>query len=138
MFFREYRLRLKSRWWQFLMGVFTVSCSERTTSISSEQLLDPNVSRSSQTRLSLEFRIHRHTYRYGKGSRGFSIQFNVSQVDCIRHFLNEQLQYTVVTIKYYGLSPEEYFYVASQRIHRLGKDSGSSERIYVKKRRYDG
>lgn len=137
MAWKEHRLRLKSRWWQLLMGVFAASCSEHDSSISSDQLLDPNVAGSAETRLSLEFRIHRHVYRYGRGSRGFSIQFNVSQVDCVRHFLNDQLQYAVTTITQYGLSPEDYLYVVSRKIQRIGKDTGASERIYVKKRRSD-
>jgi hypothetical protein len=111
--------------------------SEHTLSITTDQLLDPNVAESSETRLSIEFRIYRHVYRFGKKSRGFSTQFNITQVDCIRHYLNEQLKYLMVSETHYGLSPDEYFYVIKQKVKRLGKDTGYTEKLYVKKRKHD-
>lgn len=130
-------LRLKSHWWRTWMWILDKTASEHTVSISTDQLLDPNHVGSEETRLSLEFRIYRHVYRYGKGVRGFSFQFNVSQVDFVRHFLDRSLKYSRIAYTHYGLSPEEYFYVVQRKITRLGKDTGSSEKIFVKKRRYD-
>lgn len=137
MSWKELRLRGKSRWWKTMMWVFDHTCSEHTVSITHDHLLDPNTAESSEIRLSLEFRIYRHVYRYGRGVRGFSFQFNVSQVDCIRHLLDERLKYLIVASTQYGLSPEEYFYVVRRKILRLGKEDGETGRMFVKKRKYD-
>jgi hypothetical protein len=137
MTWKEFRLRLKSRRRRLVMWFLDATCSEHIVSITTDQLLDLNVAESSETRLSIEFRIYRHVYRYGKGSRGLTTQFNISQVDCVRHYLDGNLRYIVVSETHYGLSPDEYFYVVKQKISRLGKDTGGTDRLYVKKRKSD-
>lgn len=130
-------LVLKSHCRRYLMKLLDCISTYTTVSIRSERIpdyVDPNTT---MTELSVEFRIYRHTYHFGRGSRGLSLQVNVTQIDCIRHYLDEQFNYRLFGETFYGLDPDEYSVILKDRIHNLDKESGDDGRWYVKKRRGD-
>lgn len=132
-----WRLSWKSRRRRLLMWVLDMICTEHSVSIHHDKLIDYLDPKKKTTDLFLGFRIYRHTYRFGRGTYGLSLQFNVTQVDCERHFLSPDLKYVVLSETYYGLSPNEYFNMLQYRIGRLGREYGKYGRWYVKKRKHD-
>lgn len=137
MSFKIWRLSWKSRRRRWLMWLLDMVCTEHSVSIHTDRIIDYLDPDKRTTDLFLEFRIYRHIYRLGKGTHGLSFQFNVTQVDCDRHFLMPDFKYNIVSETYYGLPPDEYFEILKYRISRLDREDGHHGRWYVKKRRWD-
>lgn len=134
---RTRRLMCKSYRRRLLMWILDKVCTEHRVSIHKDKLIDYLDPKKKTTDLFLEFRIYRHTYRFGRGTWGLSLQFNVTQVDCERHFLDPDLKYAIMSETYYGLADTEYFEMLQYRIERLDKEDGRYGRWYVKKRKWD-
>lgn len=132
-----WRLTFKSWRRRLIMGVLDKISTEHRVSVHQNQIMDYVDPDKKTTDLLIEFHIYRHTYRFGKGDRGMSFQFNVTCVSCLRHFLDLNLKYHIATDTYYGLDPDEYFKLLQQKMQRLNREDGDQGRWYVNKRILD-